>query len=66
MKKSLELHRLIYLKISFEKFSVRGNLLTPASNAAFISEIIVLKPCEKALHILYGIFTIHNIPGRVI
>ena len=56
-KNSLELH--IYLKISFEKCFI-GNPRTLACNAAFSREIIVVQPCKRALHILYGKLPINN------
>ena len=50
----------IYLKMSFEKFFI-GNPRSLAFNAAFSREIIVVQPCKRALHILYGKLPIHNI-----
>ena len=41
------------LKISLEKFSI-GNPRTLAFNAVFRRKIIVVQPCKRALHILYG------------
>ena len=49
----------IYLKISFEKFSI-GNPQALAFNAAFSREIIVAQLCKRALHILNGKLPIHN------
>ena len=49
----------MYLKKSFEKFSI-GNPRSLAINAAFSREIIVVQPCNRALHILYGKLPIHN------
>ena len=49
----------IYLKISFEKCSIE-NPRTLAFNAAFSREIIVVQPCKRALHILYGKLPIHK------
>ena len=49
----------IYLKISFEKFSI-GSPRSLAFNAVFCREIIVVQSCNRALHILYGKLSIHN------
>ena len=49
----------IHLKISFEKFSI-GNTRSPPFNAVFSRKIIVVQPCYRALHIIYGKLLIYN------